>query len=279
VKLGFNTSCTLTSSIEDEIPAIAAAGFEWVELRTPELRDHLRSNSIASLKNLLDDAGVRVGSINALEFVSFRGAGYADVRAECDELCGWAAELGCEYLIAVPSPTPSRETTWDEIRSESTTVLSDLGGVAAAHGVRLGFEPLAFGWCTVRTVAGALEILREAGPHPVGLVLDLFHYALGGSRREELDLIAPGQLAIIHVDDVVLGTNEATTDADRVFPGDGDLPLAEICRALVADGFDGLFSLELFRPEHWEWEPRRVAERGYATLAATAAAVSAGQSM
>ncbi|HEY3614326.1 MAG TPA: sugar phosphate isomerase/epimerase [Gaiellales bacterium] len=270
MRLGFNTSCTLTSTIEDEIPAIAAAGFEWVELRTPELREYLRRNSLASLRALLDGAGVRVGSINALEFVSFRGDGYAAVRDECDELCTWAAALGCEHVIAVPSPTPSRETTWDEIRSESVAVLSELGGVAAAHGVRLGFEPLAFGWCSVRTVAGALEILNAAGPHPVGLVLDLFHYALGGSRACELELIAPGQLAIIHVDDVVLGTNEATTDADRVFPGDGDLPLAELCRPLVAGGFDGLFSLELFRPEHWEWEPRRVAERGYATLAATA---------
>jgi 2-keto-myo-inositol isomerase len=274
VKLAINTSCMLPSTVEAELPGIAAAGFEWVELRTPELREYLRGNSVASLKALLDDAGVRVGSINALEFVSFRGDGYADVQAECRELCGWAAELGCEYVIAVPSPTPSKDTSWEEIRSESVRALSDLGTIADGYGVRLGFEPLGFGWCTVRTVAGALEILEASGPHPVGLVLDLFHFALGGSRMSELDLIDPARLAIVHVDDVVQGTNEATTDADRLFPGDGDLPIDEICRPLVARGFSGLFSLELFRPEYWQWDPARVAERGYATLAATAARVS-----
>jgi 2-keto-myo-inositol isomerase len=276
VKLGFNTSCTLPSTIEAEIPAIAAAGFGWVELRTPELREYLGASSLASLRRLLDAAGVRVGSINALEFVSFRGEQYERVREECVELCTWAAALGCEYVIAVPSPSPSHATTWPEIRGESIDVLCDLGSIAAAHGVRLAFEPLGFGWCSVRTVAGALEILAAVGPRPVGLVLDLFHFALGGSRLQELDRIAPEQLAIIHVDDVVQGTNEATTDADRLFPGEGDLPLEAICRPLVARGFEGLFSLELFRPEYWQWEPQRVAERGYATLAAIAERAAAG---
>jgi 2-keto-myo-inositol isomerase len=270
LRLAINTACMLPCSIERELPAIAAAGFEWVELRTPEIRDYLRGSSLSSLRALLDASGVRVGSINALEFVSFRGDAYAGVRDECRELCEWAAALGCDCVIAVPSPTPSMHTTWDEIRSESIRALTDLSSIAAEYGVALGFEPLGFGWCSVRTVAGASEILNEVGPARVGLVLDLFHFALGGSRMQELDLLDSAGIPIIHVDDVVRGTNEATTDADRLFPGEGDLPIDEICGRLLSRGFSGLLSLELFRPEYWEWEPERVAERGYASLAAVA---------
>ncbi|MDX6561437.1 MAG: 2-keto-myo-inositol isomerase [Gaiellales bacterium] len=275
MRLAINTSCMLPSSIESEIPAIAAAGFEWVELRTPEVRDYLRAHSLADLRRLLDDCGVRVGSINALEFVSFRGASYAGVRDECRELCEWSAALGCDCVIAVPSPTPSHETTWDEISSESARVLTDLASITVPLGITLGFEPLGFGWCSVRTVAGACEILSQVGSPHVGLVLDLFHFALGGSRVEELELIDIESMPIVHVDDFVRGTTEATTDAARIFPGEGDLAIGAICGRLVERGFDGLFSLELFRPEYWEWEPARVAERGYATLAAAARSATA----
>jgi 2-keto-myo-inositol isomerase len=262
-------------SIETEIPALAAAGFEWVELRTPELRDYLESNSLSSLRRLLDGCGMRVGSINAIDFVTFRGDSYPEsVRDECKRQCEWAAELACDCLIAVPSPTPSRQTSWEEICSESVRVLSDLASLTAPLGITLGFEPLGFGWCSVRTVAGACEILDAVAPAPVGLVLDLFHFALGGSRLEELDRLDASRIPIVHVDDVIRGTVEATTDADRVFPGDGDLPIDEICARLVQGGFSGLLSLELFRPEYWEWEPRRIAERSYASLAAVATRAS-----
>jgi 2-keto-myo-inositol isomerase len=257
-------------SIETEIPALAAAGFEWVELRTPELRDYLDSNSLSSLRRLLDGCGMRVGSINAIDFVTFRGDSYPSVRDECKEQCEWAAELACDCLIAVPSPTPSPQTSWEEICSESVRVLCDLASLTAPLGITLGFEPLGFGWCSVRTVAGACEILEAVGSPQVGLVLDLFHFALGGSRMEELDMIDAARMPIVHVDDFVRGTTEATTDADRLFPGDGDLAIDEICRRLVARGFSGLFSLELFRPEYWELDVRWVAERGHATLAAAA---------
>jgi 2-keto-myo-inositol isomerase len=270
MKLAINTACTMPYPIEVEIPAIAAAGFEWVELRMPELRDYLGAHSLDDLRKLLDDAGVRVVSINAIDFVTFRGDAYAAVLADCREQCRWAVALGCECLIAVPSPTPSAQTSWDEVCTESVRVLSELAAITAPHGITLGFEPLGFGWCSVRTVAGACEILDAVAPAPVGLVLDLFHFALGGSRLSELDPIDAARIPIVHVDDVVRGTLEATTDADRLFPGEGDLPIDEICGLLHRRGFAGLLSLELFRPEYWQWQPQRIAERGYASLAGVA---------
>jgi 2-keto-myo-inositol isomerase len=271
MRLAINTACTMPYDIESEIPAIAAAGFEWVELRVPEIRDFLRDRSLGDLRRLLDENGVRVGSINALEYVSFRGSEFGRVCEEGRELFEWAVELGCNCVIAVPSPTPSWQTTWGEIVSESVEAMSAIAAIAEPLGVTVGFEPLGFGWCSVRTVAGACEILDAVRPGNVGLVLDLFHFALGGSRVQELDLIDAARIPIVHIDDVVQRTNEATTDADRVFPGDGDLPIDEVCARLHARGFSGLLSLELFTPEYWAWTPRRIADRGYEATARVAA--------
>jgi 2-keto-myo-inositol isomerase len=267
VRLGFNTSGTMTTPLAAELPALAAAGFEWVELRTPELRDFLAGGTLQELRALLDGHGLRVGSINALEFFSFRGGEEPALLAEMGELCGWAEALGCACVIAVPSPTPSYRTTWPEVVAESARVFERLTTLAAPHGVTVGLEPLGFGWCSVRTVAGAMQVLDAVDAGNTGLVIDLFHLALGGSRLEELDALDGARVAIVHVDDVVLGTLEAATDADRVLPGEGALPLDDVGRRLAARGFDGLVSVELFRPEDWSLDAALVAERSYAAAA------------
>lgn len=268
MRLAINTSCMLPASIEEELPAIAAAGFEWVELRTPELRDYLATRSLEDLRRLLDRHGLRVASINALEFVTFRGDGSA--VADCAEQCRWARALECPCVIAVPSPTPGWQTSWDEVVSESVRVLGELAEVASPLAVTVGWEPLGFGWCSVRTVAGAAEILRQV-EGDVGLVIDVFHLALGGSRLDEIDALDGVALPIVHVNDVPRTTLEAATDALRVFPGEGDLPLDAICERLGARGFDGTLSLELFNPEVWKWGVRRISERSFESASAVAA--------
>jgi 2-keto-myo-inositol isomerase len=42
-------------------------------------------------------------------------------------------------------------------------------------------------------------------------------------------------------------------------PGEGVIPLDDILAALQETGFDGLCSIELFRPEYWERDPAELA--------------------
>ena len=46
------------------------------------------------------------------------------------------------------------------------------------------------------------------------------------------------------------------TDADRIFPGDGILPLKEAVATLREIGYSGVVSLELFNPNYWEMPPQ-----------------------
>jgi 2-keto-myo-inositol isomerase len=256
--------------LQTKVRAAASAGFGHVELRTPELNTYLRANTLSDLQALLEAQRVRVASLNALEFVTFRGDGYGLVQNECRELCRWASALTCPMVIAVPSPRPTWTTTWNEIKVESVRVLDDLASIAAPYGVTIGFEPLGFGWCTVRTVAGAAEILNAARADNLAPVLDLFHFYLGGAPLGELDRLDLSRLPIVHVDDVPGGVIEAITDADRVFPGEGVIPIEAICRGLAERGFSGLLSVELFRPEYWELDPDEVTRRAYASVQAIA---------
>jgi sugar phosphate isomerase/epimerase len=72
---------------------------------------------------------------------------------------------------------------------------------------------------------------------------------------------------VFHVNDYPRATPRAElTDAHRVYPGDGDAPLAEIVKLLLAGGFNGVLSLELFNREHWQQDPLKVAKDGRASI-------------
>ena len=53
---------------------------------------------------------------------------------------------------------------------------------------------------------------------------------------------------------------EKITDAHRLFPGDGVIPLRGIIGTLHGTGFDGVASVEIFRPEYWQRDPQSVAK-------------------
>jgi sugar phosphate isomerase/epimerase len=56
------------------------------------------------------------------------------------------------------------------------------------------------------------------------------------------------------------------TDADRVFPGEGDFHLSPIVVKLQQIGYAGCVSLEVFNPVLWKAKPTQVTELGWTAL-------------
>jgi 2-keto-myo-inositol isomerase len=268
MRLAINGACTMTSDLPTDIAAASAAGFSYLEIWAAKMDRFLKENSVKALEALFQSHGVRPASINSIEFITFRAADYANIQSRTRELCALAQTLGCPSVVVVPSPTPTRETSWDEIRTESVRVLKDLGTIAAGFKVALAFEPLGFGWCSVRTARAGNEIVRQVGMENVGQVLDACHFYGAGSQMDEIDQMDPKSIFIFHLDDVENLPKEAITDARRLMPGAGALPLDDICRRLKKIGFDGLTSVELFRPEYWAWPAVDVAREAHRTALA-----------
>lgn len=268
MRLAINGACTMTSDLPTDIAAASAAGFHYLEIWAAKMDRFLKENSLEALEALFHKHGVKPASINSIEFITFRGPDYASIQARTKELCALAQKLGCPSVVVVPSPTPARETSWDEIRAESVRVLKDLGKIAAGFGVALAFEPLGFGWCSVRTAWAGFDIVQQVGMENVGQVLDACHFFGAGSQMDEIDRLDPRSIFIFHIDDVENLPKEAITDARRLMPGTGALPLDDICRRLKKIGFDGLTSVELFRPEYWSRPAVEVAQEAHRTTLA-----------
>jgi 2-keto-myo-inositol isomerase len=257
--LSFHGATTMSSDLETDVAISAQAGYQALEVWYPKIEKYLLSHSPDELKQLFTINKVKPVALDALEFIGFRGNEYDFIRNRCNEMCEIASAINCPTIAVVPGPNPDIRTTWAEIVTEYVKVLRDLGKIAYGYGIRLAFEFLGFGWCTVRTPRAAWEIIQKVDRDNVGMVIDAAHFYAGGGLLNELDALEGNRIFAFHLDDVEDTAKEAVTDGTRLFPGDGVIPLADICSRLKNIGYDGHCSIELFREEYWQLNPLEVA--------------------
>jgi 2-keto-myo-inositol isomerase len=260
MQLGYNGATTMTSPFETDVRIAGAAGFDVLEITATKLDKYLQTHTLADARKLIDAAKLKTHAVNSIEKINSRDAAERQkVLARTREISEWCRALACPWIIAVPGPTPSG-TTWKQIRDETIAALRAMNDLSAPLGVNLAFEFLGFPWCSVQTVAQAWEIVRTINLPTIGMVIDTCHFFAGGSTIDSMAKIDKRKLAIFHVNDVESMPKEKITDANRLFPGDGVIPLRGIIGTLRGTGFDGVVSVEIFRPEYWQRDPLAVAK-------------------
>ncbi len=259
MKIALNGATTMHADLETDIRAAGEAGYDLLEIWASKLGKFLKTKTPDDLKRLLDENGLKAHSINSIEHITFRTAEeYASIKAECEELSSVAGKIGCPYVVVVPGKLPSKATK-EEIISESVRVLNELGEIAEAHQVGLAFEFLGQTDCSVQTLDLCSEIVERCGRRNIGLVIDTFHFYAGNSSFEAIEQLDPDKLFIFHINDAENLPKSELTDAHRLYPGEGILPIKEIKNRFDKIGYDRMVSIEIFRPEYWNQDPYQVA--------------------
>lgn len=267
-RFGLNGATTGPVDLLTDLRIAREAGYDALELRDAKLAAYLEGGgALYKFRQMLSDAGIEVLSLNALEQSTVpEGDARTAVLRRCRTLCEWAAGVACPYLIAVPS-VDARGQGGATSRPDEATVITQavaalraMADVARPLGVKIGFEFLGFSTCAVNTLGRARKIVEAVNDPNVGLVIDAFHFYVGGSTWEMLDGLDPARLFIVHLDDAEQGPRAQLTDAQRLLPGDGVIPLRELVQRLQKLGYQGVYSIELFRPEYWKRDPIVVAK-------------------
>ena len=261
MKIALNGATTMHADLETDIKAASAAGFDLLEIWAAKLRKFLETRTVADLKNLLEENNLQPYSINSIEHITFRSpADYAQIKAETEELSAIAGEIGCPYVVVVPGKLPENATK-TEIIDESVNVLNELADIAEKHNVSLAFEFLGQTDCSVQTLDLCNEIVEKVDRPNIGNVIDTFHFYAGNSTFEAIDSMKPEKLFIFHINDAEDLPKESLTDAHRLYPGTGILPIREIKARFDKIGYDRMVSIEIFRPEYWNEDPFEVARK------------------
>lgn len=259
MQLAFHSATTMTCDLETDVAVTAQAGFKALELWAEKIDRYLADHTLADLNALFENQHILPLALNSIEFIAFRGSEYAQIQGRLHELGRIALAIGCPTVVVVPSPSPGRNFPWSAILAEYVKVLRDLSDIARLYHIKLSFEFLGFGWCSVRTPRAAQAIIQEVARDNVGLTIDTAHFYGGGGLLSELDQLDPRQIFAFHLDDLEDTPKEAISDSTRLLPGLGVVPLNDICGRLKQIGYDGPCSIELFRPEYWNWDPQELA--------------------
>ncbi|MGL4553925.1 MAG: sugar phosphate isomerase/epimerase family protein [Gemmataceae bacterium] len=256
-------ACTMPTPFADDVAAAAEGGFDAVEVWMTKLETHLESHTPADTRKLLEDRRVTLAA------AAYQGGlllSQGEARAAHFDHFKRRLDLCQAFAIPTLLVVADFAERVDPAGLERAVVsLKQAAQWAQAFGVTLGLEFRGRStFCSA--LPTALTLVRAAGEPNVGVCLDVFHYYTGPSKFEDLGLLTAGTLAHVQVSDLAGVARELATDADRIFPGEGDFHLGPLIDHLRRVGYAGYVSLELMNPELWKVKPASLAELGRGAL-------------
>ena len=253
---------SISGSLSEKLEAIVAAGFDGIEIFEQDfLAD---ASSPREIGQQVRDYGLEI--ILFQPFRDFEGLPIALRRKAFDRAerkFDLIQELGTDLILVCSSMSPHALGGIDRAADD----FAELGERAAARGLRVGYEALAWGRY-VNDYRDAWEVVRRADHPNVGLILDSFHI-LGRRIDPETIRCLPGdrifyvQLAdapAIEID-LLYGSRHF-----RNMPGEGDLPVVDFMRAVAATGYSGPISLEIFYDQIRGGRPKSLSCDGHRSL-------------
>jgi len=253
-----------------EVEIAAQAGYQGIEPWIAAIQRHVdEGRPLADVRRRIADLGLAVeGAIGfaawIVEDADQRAKGLEQMKRDMDLVL----QLGGRRIAAPPAGASDTGIDPRKVGERYRAVLE--------LGRRMGVVPQLEIWGGSKTLSRpgeAANVAIEAAHPDACLLLDVFHLYKGGADFGGLRLLNPAALHVLHLNDYpAQPSREKITDADRVYPGDGVAPLADLLRGLREIGFSGTLSLELFNQTYWKQDPLTVARTGLEKMRAVAAA-------
>ena len=261
MKTSIATVC-LSGDLREKLAAIAAAGFEGIEIFE---NDFLAYDAPPrEVGAMVRDHGLEVSLFQPFRDFEglpepLRGRAFERARRKFDLM----GELGADRILICSNTHPESLGGIDRAADD----LRALGDDAAARGITIGFEALAWGR-HIDDHRDAWEIVRRADHAAVGLVLDSFHTLAKGIDPDSIRSIPGDRIAFVQLADAPMIEMDLLywSRHFRSMPGQGDLDMAGFMRAVAATGYDGPLSLEVFNDQFRGALPRTIAQDGQRSL-------------
>lgn len=253
---------SLSGDLADKLRAIAAAGFDGVEVFENDFLTF--DGNPRDVGRMIADLGLAIVAFQPFRDFEgmpepLRGRTFERARRKFELM----NELGARLMLICSNVSPQSLGGIDRAAHD----LNELGDLAAKHDVRIGFEALAWGR-HVNDYRDAWEIVRRANHDRIGLILDSFHTLARRSPLEPIASIPGDRIELVQLADAPQLDMDVLSWSRhfRNFPGQGDLPVADFLRAVEATGYSGPLSLEIFNDQFRAGSAKRVAVDGLRSL-------------
>ncbi len=202
----------------------AGAGYDYVSFRLTPVTKTEKIHPLIHNRNLMKETLERLGDskLDVLDVELVRMDPESGPEKYGDFLDA-AAELGARAVICqLPDPEQERAT-------EQFARLCDL---ALPYNLGIALEFVS--WTYTPDLGAARNIIEKANRPNGGLLIDTLHFDRSGSSLEDLEKIPGSWFQFVHLCDAAVSAAASrsasifTARQNRLFPGDGELKLAEI---------------------------------------------------
>ncbi|MCI4665974.1 MAG: sugar phosphate isomerase/epimerase and 4-hydroxyphenylpyruvate domain-containing protein [Neomegalonema sp.] len=261
MKTGIAT-VSISGNLDQKIEAIAKAGFDGLEIFEQDFI--VDAGSPRDVAARIRDAGLEIQLFQPFRDFEglpepLRAKAFDRVERKFDLM----QELGCDLVLICSSVHPQALGGVDRAAAD----FQELGERAAKRGLRVGYEALAWGR-HVNDHRDAWEIVRRADHPSVGLILDSFHTLARKIDPDTIRRIPGDKIFFVQLADA------PAIDMDLLYwsrhfrnmPGEGDLAVTDFMRAVMATGYAGPVSLEIFNDQFRGGSPKTIAKDGLRSI-------------
>jgi sugar phosphate isomerase/epimerase len=228
--LSLGSSTLFNASPAEVLQAAAAAGFDAAGIRLTGRAPRDGSVTVAGnapiigqLRRLRDDTGVTITHVTSYWVTP--DLALADFLPVIDT----AAELGAGMIVV--------NCGYAE-EDRFVSFLESYCDAADRRGVRLTLEFMPYSGC--RALEQAVRMIRLADRRNLGLMVDPLHLARSGGTPADVRNVFPAMIDMVQLCDAPLEKPagielRAEALSERLYPGDGELPLHELLDAVPAE--------------------------------------------
>jgi 4-hydroxyphenylpyruvate dioxygenase len=253
---------SLSGALDEKLRAIAAAGFDAVEIFENDLLSF--SGSPRDVGQMCRDLGLSICAFQPFrDFEGMPEPQRARNFARAERKFDLMQELQTDLMLICSNISPASLGGIDRAAAD----FRELGERAAARGLRVGYEALAWGR-HVNDYRDAWEIVRRADHKSIGIILDSFHALAPSFPTMPIQSIPADKIFLVQLADAPkLGLDVLSWSRHfRCFPGQGDLAVAPFVEAVLATGYAGPLSLEIFNDQFRAGSAVRTATDGLRSL-------------
>ncbi len=253
---------SLSGTLEEKLSAAARAGFDGVEIFENDLIACPLGPS--DIRLLAADLGLEILLYQPFrDFETTRPDQLAASLRRAERKFAVMTALGARTLLVCASVAPSAA----DDDAQAADQLRQLAERASQHGLRVAFEALA--WSRhISSYSRAWQVVSRADHPQLGLCLDSFHimslgHASGpirGIPREKIFFLQLADAPLLHMDALPWSRHY------RCFPGQGGFDLPGFTADVLASGYQGPWSLEVFNDAFRQADAERTARDGMRSL-------------
>ena len=245
----------VSGTLDDKLTAAAAAGFDGIELFENDLV--VSPWSPAEIRSRCADLGLSIDLYQPFrDFEAVPPPLLAANLRRAARTFDVMRQLGTDTMLVCSSVSPHAADD-DDLATAHLALLADQ---AAERGIRIAYEALAWGR-HVSTWDHSWRLVRAAGHPALGLCLDSFHILSREVSPDGIAGITPGKIFFVQLADAPHLRMDVLqwSRHHRLFPGQGAFDLPALINGILAAGYDGPLSLEVFNDVFRQSDPARTA--------------------